>query len=69
MKDKNWQQFGLELRQITICGDTTKTKWENLCQDMKKKIEICFPERKYNREYKFTMSKGLLKSRDKKTAY
>jgi len=66
MKEENWLKFGLEIRKITIRGNTCEQKWENLSMDLKNTINKCFPEKKVKREYKFTMSVGLLKSRDKK---
>ncbi len=66
MKEQNWIKFGIEIRNIIVHGGNTEEKWENLCSDLRKTIEKCFPERKSKQEYKFSMSPGLLKSRDKK---
>jgi len=66
MKEQNWIKFGIEIRNIIIHGENTEEKWENLCSDLRKTIEKCFPERKSKQDYKFSMSPGLLKSRDKK---
>jgi hypothetical protein len=66
MKEENWKQFGSLLRTIIINGETTEDKWDNLCGDIKNTVERSFPLKTSKREYTFTMSTGLLKSRDKK---
>ena len=66
MKEENWLMFGTSLRRIKITGSSTEEKWENLCKDIKSTIESCFPLKTCKREYTFTMTPGLLKSRDKK---
>ncbi len=69
MKDENWIKFGTELKKIHIHGQSNENKWENPSGDIRKTVEVCFPEKVCKREYKFVMSTGLLKSPDKKTYY
>jgi exonuclease III len=66
MKEENWLMFGITLRTIEIKGENINSKWENLCNDIQKSVIKCFPEKFSKREYKFSMSPSLLKSRDKK---
>jgi len=66
MKESNWIKFGLGLRRIAIEGNSNEKKWEYLCNEIKTTIEECFPEKTSLRNHKFSMSVGLLKSRDKK---
>ena len=66
MKDSNWQCFKEGVNSITVRGSTTNEKWENLLNDIKSVVEVSFPLKRSNKRYLFTMSQGLLKSKDKK---
>jgi hypothetical protein len=44
-------------------------KWDNLLVDIKNVVENSFTIRKSKKKYIFTMSQGLLKSRDKKIVF
>jgi hypothetical protein len=66
MKEENWQKFNISLRSIETRGTNTMEKWTHLSENIKKTIECCFPLKTTKKNYTFTMSIGLLKSRDKK---
>jgi len=66
MKETNWLQFSHEINRIVITGNSIDDKWKNLCQDIKSAIERSFPEKTSKKKYKFQMSQGLLKSKNKK---
>jgi len=66
MKEKNWLNFNKELPKIKIRGTTINENWSNLCDDIKALIERVFPLKTSKKEFKFTMSQGLLKSKNKK---
>ena len=66
MKEGNWNIFSNELTLLTIKGITIDQKWTNLSDDIKKIVEKAFPEKKSNIKYKFQMTQGLLKSKNKK---
>ncbi len=68
MKEKNWQMFNQEIKTITIEGVENEEKWQRLSDKLRDKIDLCFPWKMSKKEYKFTMSSGLMKSRDKKNA-
>ena len=66
MKEGNWNTFANELTQLSIRGTSIDQKWTNLSDDIKKIVEKAFPEKKSNIKYKFQMTQGLLKSKNKK---
>ncbi len=66
MKEKNWINFSNEITKVTIRGTSINEKWSFLCTDIKSIIERVFPLKTSKKEYKFTMSQGLTKSKNKK---
>jgi len=66
MKEINWLIFKHHLHNITIHGNDIEQKWSNLLDDIKNSVEVSFPSVEKERKYLFTMSTGLLKSKDKK---
>jgi len=66
MKEENWRQFSIEVDMLAITGTTINEKWSNICRDIKKAVEKSFPEKQSRYQYTFTMSQGLLKSKNKK---
>ncbi len=66
MKDQNWHRFSEGVANISIRGNTINEKWSNLSVDIKKIVETSFPEKQSNIRYTFQMSRGLLKSKNKK---
>jgi len=66
MKDRNWQTFSNEIAKLTVYGTTINEKWNNISSDVKKAVEKAFPEKTSNIKYMFNMSRGLLKSKNKK---
>jgi hypothetical protein len=66
MSEKNWGTFAQKIMEINITGETINDKWTNLCDAIKSTIEISFPEKTSKYKYKFTMSQGLLKAKNKK---
>jgi hypothetical protein len=68
MKEDNWLMFKQGIHSISIRGNSIDEKWDNLLVDIKNVVENSFPIRKSKKKYIFTMSQGLLKSRDKKNS-
>ncbi len=66
MKEENWLRYKTEVSKLVIRGSTTNEKWSNLSADIKHIVEISFPEKSSTNNYLFTMSQGLLKSKNKK---
>lgn len=66
MKELNWLHFKNGVHNLVPNGNSLDEKWANLSEEIKKLIEISFPSRSSKRNYKFQMSRGLMKSRDKK---
>ena len=66
MKEENWLFFKNCLHNIKIEGANISDKWNNLSLKIKSIVENSFPLKKSRRIHQFTMSQGLLKSRDKK---
>ena len=66
MKESNWQTFKTEINRIELRGRETNEKWENLLSDIKIVVNLSFPEKQRTTHYKFTMSQGLIKSKNKK---
>ena len=66
MKESNWSTFAAELSKLTIRGIDINGKWNNLTSDIKNIVSKSFPEKESKIKYKFTMSQGLLKSKNKK---
>ena len=66
MKECNWSTFATEVSKLKIRGIDINEKWNNLTSDIKMSVEKSFPERESKIKYKFTMSQGLLKSKNKK---
>jgi len=68
MKEDNWLTFKQGINSINIRGDSVNCKWDNLLNDIKTVVDNSFPVKTSNAKYVFTMSQGLLKSRDKKNS-
>ena len=66
MKDSNWMLFNHHTHNLTIRGTDIEDKWSNLLSDIKILVDESFPIRESKKRYLFTMSSGLLKSRDRK---
>jgi len=66
MSERNWSAFSQKLSNISIEGETTDDKWNRLSNDIKSAVESSFPLKISNQNYKFNMSQGLLKSKNKK---
>lgn len=66
MKENNWNVFKNEIQKISIRGRETQEQWSNLITDIRIAVNIGFPEKERRVDYKFTMSQGLLKSKNKK---
>jgi len=67
MKENNFALFNHRLyNSIELNGSNINEKWENLQHKIHDIVEECFPIKQSSRKYLFTMSQGLLKSRDKK---
>jgi len=66
MKESNWNKFSIEIKKLTIKGNNINEKWHNLCEDIKDIVNLSFPEKFTSKKYNFTMSQGLLKSKNKK---
>ncbi len=66
MSEQNWQKFSQKISEIVLDGTTTDEKWEKLSNDIKKAVESSFPLKTTSKAYKFSMSQGLLKSKNKK---
>ncbi len=66
MKEKNWQTFAVEVSKLKVHGMTINEKWNNISRDVKNAVERAFPEKSSNIKYTFHMSRGLLKSKNKK---
>ena len=66
MKEDNWLTFKCGINSIVIYGESVNDKWNNLLNDVKNVVENSFPLKESKKMYLFTMSQGLLKSRDKK---
>ena len=66
MKERNWSIFAEEVSNMRIRGTTINDKWSHLSSDIKKAVEKSFPEKESRVKYHFTMSQGLLKSKNKK---
>ncbi len=66
MRDRNWANFSSEVSKLSIRGATIDDKWNNLTQDIKTAVNQSFPEKFSSTKFKFFMSRGLLKSKNKK---
>jgi len=66
MRDENWAKFGVEIDKITISGNDVDQKWSKLLDDVKQAVEYSFPIRKSKVKYTFSMSNGLIRSKNKK---
>jgi len=66
MKEYNWLCFKAGINTINLRGNCINDRWSNLLDDIKLVVETSFPERTKKNKYVFTMSQGLLKSKDKK---
>jgi len=66
MKEANWLVFNHGVHNLNIRGSNVEEKWDNLTADIKLLVDRSFPQKQCNRKFIFTMSQGLLKSRDKK---
>jgi len=66
MKEDNWLCFKQGLNCININDTDINSQWSQLLDDIKNVVEFSFPLKSSSKKYIFTMSQGLLKSRDKK---
>ena len=66
MSERNWNSFSNGLNHLRIRGQNVNDKWSNLCNDMKSLVESSFQEKSSKSPHKFSMSQGLLKSKNKK---
>ena len=66
MKEINWLMFKNGVHNMTPIGNTVEERWENTSSQIRQIVENSFPMKTAKTEYKFSMSRGLLKSRDKK---
>ena len=66
MKDINWLLFKNGIHNLEIDNASINNKWDSLSQKIKEVVEQSFPLKMSRHEYHFSMSKGLIKSRDKK---
>ena len=66
MKENNWLIFNNQVHALSTRGDNLESKWSNLLDDIKSAVETSFPLIEANKKYLFTMSSGLLKSKDTK---
>ncbi len=66
MKEDNWHCFKAGLNGISLTGNDLESKWSSLLKEIKLIVDNSFPIKESSKCYIFTMSQGLLKSRDKK---
>ena len=66
MKEDNWLSFKQGINCIQILDTDSNSQWEKLLEDVKTIVENSFPIKQAKQKYVFTMSQGLLKSRDRK---
>jgi len=66
MKEDNWLSFKQGINSIQILDSDSNSQWNKLLEDVKSVVEHSFPFKTAKQKYLFTMSQGLLKSRDKK---
>ena len=65
MKEANWIVFNHKIHNLVIEGDNIENKWTNLLHGVKQIVDESFPIKQTTRKYHFSMSQGLLKSKDK----
>jgi len=67
LKEHDFAQFNHRLyNDVVIEGDNIELKWLNLQKSIHTLVEECFPIKSCTKKYVFNMSRGLMKSRDKK---
>ncbi len=66
MGEANWLMFKNGMHNLVINGTNLNDKWNDLSAQVKQIITDSFPMKKSKNDHKFTMSRALLKSRDKK---
>ena len=66
MKESNWLLFNHNIHNLVVSGETIEDRWTSLLQGVKTVVDDSFPIKQTTRKYHFTMSQGLLKSKDKK---
>jgi len=66
MSEANWSKFKIEINKLKIRGLDIENKWSNLCDDIKESVEKSFPLKTRKVKYSFSMSQGLLKSKNRK---
>ncbi len=66
MKESNWNTFKMNISNIIVRGNDLDRKWSNLLYDIKTIVTKSFPEKESRIKYNFSMSQGLLKSKNKK---
>jgi hypothetical protein len=66
MGEVNWLMFKHKMHNLEITGNNLNDRWNNLSGEIKQIITESFPMKTSKRNYKFSMSRALMKSRDKK---
>lgn len=66
MKEDNWLCFKQGINSIEINGYDSNAQWNNLVEDVKRVVDFSFPVKFAKQKYIFTMSQGLLRSKDRK---
>ncbi len=66
MKESNWNTFKMRAHQLVIRGTNVNEKWSNLTYDIHNIVIEAFPEKESSKRYCFEISRGLLKSKNKK---
>ncbi len=66
MGEVNWLMFKHGMHNLVINGDNVNDKWNDLSNQVKQIITNSFPMKSTKHDYKFTMSRALMKSRDRK---
>ena len=62
----NWTKFSTLLDGLSIRGQEIEEKWSLLLDDIKQIIEDSFPKKTRSKRFTFSMSQGLIKSKNKK---
>jgi hypothetical protein len=66
MKENNWLLFNHCIHNFEIQGLDIERKWTNLLADIKVAVDTSFLIKEVSKKYFFTISQGLLKSKDRK---
>ena len=65
-REENWIAFNQKVARLEIRGENIEQKWDNLLSDIKVGVETSFPLKTKAKKYTFSMSQGLIKSKNKK---